>query len=163
METAARTSDQYNEEAPEDINDRHPEEEDLSDGADPITELYVEAVRAMYGHTEPSSPDSTPATERAVAMLKNLTGSNCEAAYRLCPGRYMHTGFALAATCIQAVPWQVQAYRLCPGRYKHKGCILAGTCIQAVPWQEQAYRLCPGRYMHTGCALTGTGIQDVPK
>lgn len=87
VETAARTSDQYGQQAVSDVNDRRPEEEVDIDMPDPITELHEEAIRAMFGHNNPDSPDSTPGTRKALEVLNSLTGESCEAAYKLCPGR----------------------------------------------------------------------------
>ena len=54
---------------------------------DPLTELYTEAVRAMYGHTRPDSPDCTPHTQGALHLLNTLNAHHCEMAYKMCPGR----------------------------------------------------------------------------
>lgn len=88
IETAARTSDAYGQQESQNTVDRHLEEEVDVEETDPLTELYIEAIRAMYGHDEPSSPDSTRATERALQTVKALTGDSCERAYKMCSGRY---------------------------------------------------------------------------
>jgi len=88
VETAARTSDQYNQEAVEGVNDRDPKDEVSPERPDPLSEMYIEAVRAMYGHSEADSPDCTADTDRAFRLLHSVNGKNCEEAYRLCPGRH---------------------------------------------------------------------------
>ncbi|KAF2348412.1 hypothetical protein FHG87_020831, partial [Trinorchestia longiramus] len=88
IETAAKTSDSYGDKPSQNDVDRHPEEEVDVESSDPQLELYTEAVRALYGYDSPSSPDSSPATEKALSLMQSLTGKSCEQAYKLCRGRY---------------------------------------------------------------------------
>jgi len=88
VETAARTSDQYGVEAAEGVNDREASDEVNPEKVDPLSEVYIEAVRAMYGHNTPDSPDCTEHTDRAFRLMHDINGQHCEQAYRLCPGRY---------------------------------------------------------------------------
>lgn len=48
VESAARSSDSYNKKFPEELNGRNPEEEVSPEQEDPLTEVHIEAVKALY-------------------------------------------------------------------------------------------------------------------
>lgn len=48
LEVAARTSENYIPKEPELVNDRNPDEEAAPEEVDPISEMQVEAIRALY-------------------------------------------------------------------------------------------------------------------
>jgi len=87
VETAARTSDQYNQQPLDGVNGRDSMDEVAPERTDPLSDVYIEAVRALYGHTAADSPDCTDNTDKAYRLLHSINGRNCEEAYRLCSGR----------------------------------------------------------------------------
>ncbi|XP_050691266.1 uncharacterized protein LOC126982961 [Eriocheir sinensis] len=86
LETAARTSDIYLPRAPKEHEGRDPSEEEAPQEVDPITEIQIEAVRALYREDDPTG-ELSERGRRAVKVVEELTGAACETAYRLCPGR----------------------------------------------------------------------------
>ncbi|KAK8393558.1 hypothetical protein O3P69_006710 [Scylla paramamosain] len=87
LEAAARTSDNYLPRGPEEHEGRNPNEEAAPEEVDPITEMQIEAIRALYREEDPTG-ELSDRGRRAVKVVEGLTGSACESAYRLCPGRY---------------------------------------------------------------------------
>ncbi|XP_069952015.1 uncharacterized protein [Cherax quadricarinatus] len=87
METAAKTSDNYLPKEPAVVNDRILEEEVAPEEVDPLTEMQVEAVRALYREEDPTG-ELSERGRRALGVVEGLTGKSCEVAYRLCPGRF---------------------------------------------------------------------------
>ncbi|XP_050706827.1 uncharacterized protein LOC126992210 [Eriocheir sinensis] len=87
LETAARTSDIYLPRAPKEHEGRDPSEEEAPQEVDPITEIQIEAVRALYREDDPTG-ELSERGRRAVKVVEELTGAACETAYRLCPGRF---------------------------------------------------------------------------
>ena len=84
IEATVRTSDSYNPQPSQNLEDRHPEEEIDVEVVDPLSELYMEAIQALFGHDKPSTPDKTA---KAMRAIESLTGESCERAYKLCHGR----------------------------------------------------------------------------
>ncbi|ROT67896.1 hypothetical protein C7M84_013989 [Penaeus vannamei] len=91
MEMAARTSENYLPKEPAVIEGRNLEEEVAPEPADPITELQIEAVRALFKEEDPTG-ELSPRGNRALRVIEGLTGEACEAAYNLCPGRFTIPG-----------------------------------------------------------------------
>lgn len=88
MEMAAKTSDNYlPSKGPAVTGDRNLEEEVAPEEVDPLTELHIEAIRALYREEDPTG-ELSPRGQRALEVMEGLTGPVCEKAYRLCPGRY---------------------------------------------------------------------------
>ncbi|XP_068203856.1 uncharacterized protein [Palaemon carinicauda] len=87
METAAKTSDKYMPKGPEVSYDTNPDEEVAPEEVDPLTELHIEAIRALFREEEQTT-DLSPRGQKALEVMEGLTGPVCEKAYRLCPGRY---------------------------------------------------------------------------
>ncbi|XP_064107026.1 uncharacterized protein LOC135216018 [Macrobrachium nipponense] len=87
MENAAKTSDKYLPRGPDVSYDTNPDEEVAPEEVDPLSEMHIEAVRALF--REDDSPgDLSPRCQKALSIVDGLTGPVCEKAYRLCPGRY---------------------------------------------------------------------------
>ncbi|ROT85007.1 hypothetical protein C7M84_021598 [Penaeus vannamei] len=87
LETIARTSDNYMPKEPEALNGRILEEEVALEEVDPLAEMQIEVVRALYREEDPTG-ELSDRGKRGLAVLEGLTGSTCETAYRLCPGRF---------------------------------------------------------------------------
>ncbi|XP_045595779.2 uncharacterized protein [Procambarus clarkii] len=87
VEVATRTSDNYLPKEPEAVNDRILEEEVAPEEVDPISEMQVEAVRALYREEDPTG-ELSERGRRALQVVESMTGPACEMAYKLCPGRF---------------------------------------------------------------------------
>ncbi|ROT67895.1 hypothetical protein C7M84_013988 [Penaeus vannamei] len=87
LETIARTSDNYMPKEPEALNGRILEEEVALEEVDPLAEMQIEVVRALYREKDPTG-ELSDRGKRALAVVEGLTGFTCETAYRLCPGRF---------------------------------------------------------------------------
>ncbi|XP_050690707.1 uncharacterized protein LOC126982580 [Eriocheir sinensis] len=87
LEAAARTSDNYLPRTPKEHEGRDPSEEEAPEEVDPITEMQIEAVRALFREEDPTG-ELSHRGRRAVKVVEKLTGAACETTYRLCPGRF---------------------------------------------------------------------------
>lgn len=87
LEVAAKTSDNYLPQPPQVMNGRILDEEVAPEEADPLTELQIEAIRALYREEDPTG-ELSGRGRQALTVLEKLTGPSCEKAYNLCPGRY---------------------------------------------------------------------------
>ncbi|CAL4093504.1 unnamed protein product [Meganyctiphanes norvegica] len=88
LETVAKTSDNYLPEEPAIDYDRIVQEEEAPEQADPLKEMHIEAVRALFRDEDPTG-EINLRSRRAVDVMNGLTGgSSCEQAYKQCPGRF---------------------------------------------------------------------------
>ncbi|KAK3887410.1 hypothetical protein Pcinc_008526 [Petrolisthes cinctipes] len=88
LEAAARTSDNYLPRGPNEVDDgRNLDEEVAPEEVDPIHEMQVEAIRALFREEDPTG-ELSERGQSALAVVGALTGTVCEEAYALCKGRF---------------------------------------------------------------------------
>ncbi|XP_064107890.1 uncharacterized protein LOC135216450 [Macrobrachium nipponense] len=91
LETVAKTSDKYLPKRANAIDDGednwNPEEDVAPEQVDPLSELQIEAARALFRDEDPTG-ELSERSKKGLAVIEGLTGSVCEEAYRLCPGRF---------------------------------------------------------------------------
>ncbi|KAK4329110.1 hypothetical protein Pmani_000521 [Petrolisthes manimaculis] len=88
LEAAARTSDNYLPRGPNEVDDGwNLDEEVAPEEVDPIHEMQVEAIRALFREEDPTG-ELSKRGQSALAVVGALTGQVCEEAYALCKGRF---------------------------------------------------------------------------